>query len=98
MPPFEIDRDLFRRLIKRYLRLEREYRGFRAMLDEAKQRNPAMAREFEAIWQIKTDLLRNDPVSIETESAFESAEATEDDELFLPVLAEFLTLRERGRL
>ncbi len=68
------------------------------MLDGARKQNPSMAKEYEAQWQIATDLLRDDPMSIETESAFESAEVTEDDELFLPTLTAFLSHRETGGL
>jgi hypothetical protein len=95
MPQIKIERNLFQRLVDRYYKLEIEHRGFRAMLDETKRRNPQNAKDIEAVYQMKTDLLRND--WIEFDSALSDASATGDDEAFLAVLDRFLSHRETGQ-
>jgi hypothetical protein len=97
MPQIKIDRNLFGRLVGRWNKLEIEQRGFRAMLDEAKRRNPQNAKDIETLYQITTDSLRNDPVWIEFDSELAAAWATEDDDAFLGVLGRFLSHQETGQ-
>lgn len=93
MPQIEIDRNLLLRLVDRWHELEIEHRGFRAMLDDTKRRNPTMATDYEALYQMKTDSLRNDPDWIEFDSELSGAIATEDDDAFLQLLDQFLSDR-----
>ncbi len=97
MPLIEIDRSLFQCLMDRWYKLEIEHRGFRAMLERVKQKNPERAADLEAQCQMLTDSLRNDPKWIEFDSAMTGAWATEDDETFLRVLSHFLSDRASAR-
>jgi len=97
MPQITMDSNLFRRLVDRYYKLEIEHRGFRALLEETKRLNPQNAKDIEALYQIATDALRNDPIWIEFDSEFGRAWAVEDDDAFLAVLDRFLSHRETGQ-
>ena len=92
-----LNRDLLLRLVDRWHKLEIENRGFRAMLEEAKRRDPARAKDIEALYQMQTDSLRNDPEWIEFDSESGGALATEDDAAFLQLLDRFLSRREIGQ-
>jgi hypothetical protein len=95
MPLIQVDRDLFRRLVDRYYKLEIEHRGFRAMFDAAKANNLALSNEMEATYQRITDSLRNDWIELDSELG--DAWAIEDDDAFLRVLSQFLSDRESGQ-
>ncbi|MGA2724788.1 MAG: hypothetical protein ABSG79_20555 [Bryobacteraceae bacterium] len=97
MPQITIDRDLFGRLVDRWNKLEIEHCGFRAMLERVKQQNPARAVDLEALYQMLTDSLRNDPIRIKFDSESAEAWATGDDDAFLRVLDRFLSHRETGQ-
>ncbi len=97
MPLITIDRNLFRHLVDRWYKLEIQHRGFRELLEETKYRDSARSADIEALYQMKTDSLRNDPEWIEFDSESSGAWATEDDETFLRVLDQFLSRRESGQ-
>jgi hypothetical protein len=92
-----IDRNLFQRLVDRWNVLEIEHRGFRAMLELVKQQNPANAAGLDAVYQMATDSLRNDPVEIDAESQMADAWAFEDEKTFLRELDRLLTHRQNAQ-
>ena len=90
-----MDRVLFRWLVLRWLRLEIEDRGLRAVLAQAMKQNPAGAKDFAALLQMETNRLP--PAWIELESELQDALAIKDDPASLSVLSLFASLLESRR-
>jgi hypothetical protein len=97
MSSLSVDRKLFVRLVDRWNVLEIEHTGFRAMLEEVKRVNPGNAKDLEAVYQMTTDHLRNDPIEIEGERRLGDALFEEDDDAFLHELDLLLTHRQTPR-